>query len=62
MAMFGLVFLAGYIVSRAASFHHFDTALSMKLNGVRILTLVEPLGIVIVIAGAFRFMGSKAKR
>lgn len=48
----GLVLLATYIVLRAASFHHLDSALGRVVNGVKVHNYVELSCILVVIVGA----------
>jgi hypothetical protein len=52
LAMVGLVMLAAYIVLRAASFHHLDSALGRMVNGVKVHNYVELSCILVVIVGA----------
>lgn len=52
LAMVGLVLLGGFILLRAASFHHVDVALGRMVNGVKIHNYVELFCILLVIVGA----------
>jgi hypothetical protein len=52
LAMLGLVLLAVFVVVRAASFHHVDVMLGVKLIGMKINWILELGGIAIVVAGA----------
>jgi len=52
LTMVGLVMIGAYIVLRAASFHHVDTALGKMVNGVKIHNYVELSCIMVVIVGA----------
>jgi hypothetical protein len=52
IAAVGLVLLGAYILSRAASFHHFDSALGRMVNGVKAHNYVELSCVLVVIVGA----------
>lgn len=54
LALGGLVFLAGFIVIRAASFHHVDLLIHSSMLGLRWNWIVELSGIGLVAAGAWR--------
>jgi hypothetical protein len=55
MALLGLVVIAGYILIRAASFHHVDTLLRSEIFGMRWDWTVELAGLAIVAAAAWRY-------
>ncbi len=48
----GVALLLGFIVIRAASFHHVDRVIRMELSGVRINWILELGGIGIILASA----------
>ncbi|MBB3693409.1 isopropylmalate isomerase [Sphingomonas sp. BK580] len=52
IALAGLVFLYGFILVRASSFHHVDWALSQTILCVRLNWILELGGILIAAAGA----------
>jgi hypothetical protein len=53
LALLGLVFLGGFIVVRASSFHQVDALLGLRLGGfLHINRLLESLGVALVAAGA----------
>ncbi len=53
----GVVLLLGYIVIRAATFHHIDLLLGKSLAGVRLSSGLELLAIAAIVAGAWRWRG-----
>jgi hypothetical protein len=55
-AMIGLVLVGAYILLRAASFHHVDSALGRTVNGVKVHNYVELGCILVVAAGALSAM------
>lgn len=52
VALVGLSLLGLFVLVRAASFHHFDVALRFPVLGLKLHTVLELLGIALVIAGA----------
>ncbi len=50
----GATFLVGYVIVRAASFHHVDQIISLSIPGARLSSLIELVGIAIVGGSAFR--------
>ena len=52
--MAGATFLAGYIVVRAASFHHVDQIINLSIPGARLSSAIELLGIIIIALAAAR--------
>ncbi|WP_435011801.1 hypothetical protein P12x_006035 (plasmid) [Tundrisphaera lichenicola] len=54
LALVGMAFLMGFVVIRAASFHHVDTLLASQLGGLKWNWILELGGIVVVAAGAIR--------
>ena len=54
LAYVGLFFLLCFIVTRAASFHHFDQFLGFELFGARMNWVLELTGIYVIGLGAFR--------
>lgn len=51
-ALLGAAFLTGFVITRAASFHHVDVLLRMDLAGTRINWLLELGGIALIAAAA----------
>ena len=54
LAFAGLFFLLGFIVIRAASFHHFDVMLGFRLFGARMNWVLELTGIYLIIGAGFQ--------
>jgi hypothetical protein len=54
LSLAGVVFLLGFIVIRAASFHGFDRLLDVRPLGVRLNWVLELGGIALIFAGAWR--------
>lgn len=54
-ALFGLVITAGYVVIRAASFHHTDRLFHTEIFGLRWNWLIEVAGFAIVALAARRY-------
>ncbi len=52
VACAGFVALLGFVVARAASFHHFDLAISAEWQGLRVGSLVEIGALAVLIAAA----------
>lgn len=52
VTLVGLVLLGGFVMIRAASFHHVDIVLRTEVAGLRLHMLLEFAGILIVIIGA----------
>ena len=55
-AIAGMVFILGFVVIRAASFHHVDAFLGARLGGLRWNWILELGGISVVAAGALRIL------
>jgi hypothetical protein len=53
IAMAGAIFLGGFIVIRASSFHHVDQFLGFQLAGLRVNVLLELGGIACITAAAW---------
>lgn len=56
----GLIFLLGFIVIRAASFHHIDALLAARLGGVTWNGVFELGGIALIAVGALRVRSPSA--
>ena len=54
LAFAGLFFLLSFIVTRAASFHHFDKMLGFRLFGAKMNWLLELSGIYAIVLAAFK--------
>jgi hypothetical protein len=54
LAYIGLFFLLCFIVTRAASFHHFDQMLGLRLFGSKMNWLLELTGIYAIVLAAFK--------
>jgi hypothetical protein len=54
LALVGMVFVIGFVIIRAASFHHVDVLLAATLGGLKWNWILELGGIAAVAAGAFR--------
>jgi len=52
LAFIGLLFLLGFIIIRAASFHHFDEVLHSRIWTLKMNWIIELSGIFIVLASA----------
>ena len=61
-AIAGMVFILGFVVIRAASFHHVDAFLAARLGGLRWNWILELGGIAFVAAGALRVLLAPASR
>lgn len=53
-AVLGLVFVCLFVLMRAASFHHLDRLLGLPVSGLRINTLLEWTGPLLISLGAIR--------
>ena len=53
VAALGIVLLFGFVVLRAASFHHMDFFVTKGIGGIRSGWLLELAGIAVIAAGAF---------
>ena len=62
LALLGTVFIFGFVVVRAASFHHFDVFLAARIGGMKWNWVLELGGIAAVAASAFRISASPAPR
>jgi hypothetical protein len=58
LAFSGLVFLCGFVVIRAASFHHVDLFLKHDIGGMRMNWVFEIGGILLIAAGALSALRS----
>lgn len=58
LSLIGVVFLLGFIVVRAASFHGFDRLLDVRVIGLRLNWILELGGIALIAAGALRRLKS----
>jgi hypothetical protein len=54
LAVLGLGFVCLFVIVRAASFHHVDTFLGGSMLGLRISTLLEVTGPLLILAAAVR--------
>lgn len=52
LGLTGAVFVTSFVVIRAASFHHVDVLLGMRLGGIKMSAILELPGILCVIASA----------
>lgn len=52
--LLGTLFLISFVTIRAASFHHIDHLLGIRLGGVKVNALLELGGIALVIHGAWK--------
>lgn len=57
----GLTLLGAFVLIRAASFHHFDSALRALVFGLRLHVVLELAGIAVVIFGAARAVPASAR-
>ena len=55
LAIFGVACTLLFVIARAASFHHADQMLSLKLGGVKAHAAIELLGVSTVIAAAWLY-------
>lgn len=58
-AILGLIFIYGYVVVRAASFHHVDLFIQSQILGIRWNWILEIGGIVVVFVAALRAARSR---
>jgi hypothetical protein len=61
-AIVGMLFILGFVVIRAASFHNVDAFLAARLGGARWNWILELGGITIVAAAAFRVVLARPPR
>ncbi len=61
VALLGGIFLISFVVMRAASFHHVDNLLVMRLAGVKMNWLFELGGIFCIAWGAIRYIRQPAR-
>ena len=54
LAVLGLGFVCLFLIVRAASFHHVDTLLGGSVLGLRISTMLEVTGPLLILAASFR--------
>ena len=52
VALLGLAMLGGFVMIRAASFHHIDVFMRTPVAGLKLHTVLELAGILVVILGA----------
>lgn len=52
VALLGLALLGGFVMVRAASFHHIDVFMRTPVAGLKLHTVLELAGILVVIIGA----------
>jgi hypothetical protein len=62
LALVGTVFIFGFVVIRAASFHHVDTFLAARIGGVKWNWVLELGGIAAIAISAFRVSASRLPR
>ena len=62
LALTGLFFLITFVVTRAASFHHFDEMLGLRLYGAKMNWVLELTGIFTVTAAALQEVVRYKKR
>ncbi len=62
LALVGTVFIFGFVVVRAASFHHIDAFLAARIGGMRWNWVLELGGIAAVAVAAFRISTSRPPR
>lgn len=62
VAAFGTMMIAAFVTLRAASFHHFDEILTIKLANWSAGSLLEAGGIVLIAAGACAFVRGSGAR
>jgi hypothetical protein len=62
LALVGVVFILGFVVIRAASFHHVDRLLGASIGGMKWNWVLELGGIAAVAASAIRISLSRANR
>ncbi len=55
-ALLGLVLVAGYVLVRAVSFHHMDALINTRLLDVRLKSVFELSGLVLILWGAWRML------
>ena len=53
-ALVGMMFLLGFVIIRAASFHHVDALLAARLGGLKWNWIFELGGIIVLGVGAYR--------
>ena len=56
LAFLGLFFLLGFIIIRAASFHHFDEVLHWNISGARMNWVLELSGIFLIVFAGLKEM------
>ncbi|MBB4657938.1 isopropylmalate isomerase [Parvularcula dongshanensis] len=56
-AVAGLAFLLAFVATRAASFHHMDQLIGMRVLGLKLNWVMELSGIGLIAAGAARRLG-----
>jgi hypothetical protein len=61
-ALVGILFIFGFVVIRASSFHHVDAFLAARLGGLKWNWILELSGISVVSVAAFRVALSKPSR
>lgn len=61
-AIIGMLFILGFVVVRAASFHNVDALLTARIGGLKWNWIFELGGIAIVAASAFRVLQTPAAR
>ncbi len=62
LALVGMLFILGFVVIRAASFHHVDAFLAARLGGVRWNWILELGGIIVIGLAAARMYLSRPTR
>ena len=62
LALLGLVLLAGFVMTRAVSFHAFDTVIGSRLAGWRLNWVFELGALALLALGALRVLALPARR
>lgn len=55
--LLGATGLVGFVVARAASFHHVDEAIGQQVGGLRVNWLLEMGALLVIVVGAWRRRG-----
>jgi hypothetical protein len=53
LAVVGLVFVLGFVIMRAAGFHHMDGLINMQIKAIRLNWVLEMIGPLFILAGGF---------
>lgn len=61
LAVVGLVFVLGFVIIRAAGFHHMDWLINVQIKAFRLNWMLEMIGPVLILAGGLLLLRTRSK-